>query len=281
MAITQVTEVVDAVLRNDQDPKFDINKDGKVDINDVTAAVDKVLSGDDEQEGGEYDITVNGVSFTMVPVEGGTFRMGAIITAPGAYTFEKPDHDVTLHDFKIGQVEVTQELWEAVMGSNPSRFKGTQLPVEQVSWDDCQAFIAKLNELTGMNFRLPTEAEWEYAARGGNKSQGTMFAGGANCPDVAWCSTNADNTTHEVAQKQANELGLYDMSGNVNEWCNDFYARYTTAAQTDPQGPVAGTGMVYRGGCYNEGARLCRITYRSSQLSGYRSSRIGLRLAMD
>lgn len=279
MAITQVTEVVDAVLRNDQDPKFDINKDGKVDINDVTAAVDNVL--EKEQESDECDITVNGVTFTMIPVEGGTFRMGAIITAPGAYTFEKPDHDVTLSDYKIGQTQVTQELWEAVMGNNPSRFKGAQLPVEQVSWDDCQAFIAKLNELTGMNFRLPTEAEWEYAARGGNLSQGTMFAGGTNCPDVAWCSTNADNTTHPVAQKQANELGLYDMSGNVNEWCNDFYARYTTAAQTDPQGPVAGTGMVYRGGAFNEGARLCRITYRSSQLSGYRSSRIGLRLAMD
>lgn len=279
--ITQVTEVVDAVLSGDQDQKFDINKDGKVDINDVTAAVDKVLNGDDEQGGGENDITVNGVTFTMIPVEGGTFRMGAVITAPGAYTFEKPDHDVTLSDYKIGQAEVTQDLWEAVMGSNPSRFKGAQLPVEQVSWDDCQAFIAKLNELTGMNFRLPTEAEWEYAARGGNKSQGTMFAGSANCPDVAWCSTNAGDTTHPVGQKQANELGLYDMSGNVNEWCNDFYARYTTAAQTDPQGPVAGTGMVYRGGAYNEGARLCRITYRSSQLSGYRSSRIGLRLAMD
>lgn len=278
--ITQVTDVVDAVLRNDQDPKFDINKDGKVDINDVTAAVDQVLNGDDEQ-GSEYDITVNGVTFTMIPVEGGTFRMGAVITAPGAYTFEKPDHDVTLSDYKIGQVEVTQDLWEAVMGNNPSRFKGAQLPVEQVSWDDCQAFIAKLNELTGKAFRLPTEAEWEYAARGGNKSQGTMFSGSTNCPDVAWCSTNAGDTTHEVAQKQANELGLYDMSGNVNEWCNDFYARYTTAAQTDPQGPVAGTGMVYRGGAYNEGARLCRVTYRSSQLSGYRSSRIGLRLAMD
>lgn len=280
MAITNVTDVVDAVLRNDQDPKYDINKDGKVDIKDVTAAVDNVLNGDDEQ-GGENVITVNGVTFTMIPVEGGTFRMGAVITAPGAYTFEKPDHDVTLSDFKIGQTQVTQDLWEAVMGSNPSRFKGAQLPVEQVSWDDCQAFIAKLNEMTGKNFRLPTEAEWEYAARGGNKSQGTMFAGGANCPDVAWCSTNADNTTHEVAQKQGNELGLYDMSGNVNEWCNDFYARYTTAAQTNPQGPVAGTGMVYRGGAYNEGARLCRVTYRSSQLSGYRSSRIGLRLAMD
>lgn len=281
MAITQVTEVVDAVLRHDQDPKYDINKDGKVDIKDVTAAVDKVLSGDDDQEGDENTITVNGVTFTMIPVEGGTFRMGAVITAPGAYTFEKPDHDVTLSDYKIGQVEVTQDLWEAVMGSNPSRFKGAQLPVEQVSWDDCQAFITKLNELTGKAFRLPTEAEWEYAARGGKMSQGTMFSGSANCPDVAWCSTNAENTTHPVAQKQANELGLYDMSGNVNEWCNDYYGRYTKDAQTDPQGPVGGSSMVYRGGCYNEGARLCRVTYRSSQLSGYRSSRIGLRLAMD
>ena len=279
--ITQVTEVIDAVLRGDQSHEFDINKDGKVDIKDVTAAVDNLINGGDEQEGSENVITVNGVSFTMIPVEGGTFRMGAVITAPGAYTFEKPDHDVTLSDYKIGQVEVTQELWAAVMGNNPSRFKGDQHPVEQVSWDDCQAFIAKLNELTGMNFRLPTEAEWEYAAHGGNKRQGTMFSGGANCPDVAWCSTNAGDTTHPVGQKQANELGLYDMSGNVNEWCNDFYARYTTAAQTDPQGPIAGTGMVYRGGAYNEGARLCRITSRSSQLSGYRSSRIGLRLAMD
>ena len=218
----------------------------------------------------------------MVPVEGGTFRMGAIITAPGAYTFEKPDHDVTLSDYKIGQTQVTQELWKAVMGSNsnPSRFEGDQHPVEQVSWDDCQAFIAKLNELTGMNFRLPTEAEWEYAAIGGKKSNGTMFSGSASITEVGWCTLNSNSTTHDVATLAPNELGIYDMTGNVNEWCYDWYSRYSSAAQTNPSGPTTGTAKVYRGGSWDDGARLCRVTYRYSRELGYKASTIGFRLAL-
>ena len=241
------------------------------------SVVEENPGGDDENV-----ITVNGVSFTMVPVEGGTFRMGAIITAPGAYTFEKPDHDVTLSDYKIGQTQVTQELWKAVMGSNsnPSRFEGDQHPVEQVSWDDCQAFIAKLNELTGMNFRLPTEAEWEYAAIGGKKSNGTMFSGSASITEVGWCTLNSNSTTHDVATLAPNELGIYDMTGNVNEWCYDWYSRYSSAAQTNPSGPTTGTAKVYRGGSWDDGARLCRVTYRYSRELGYKASTIGFRLAL-
>ena len=222
--------------------------------------------------------TANGVSFTMVPVEGGTFQMGS--TDSDAESDEKPVHQVTLSSFSIGQTEVTQELWEAVMGSNPSYFKGAKLPVEKVSWNDCQTFIAKLNALTGKQFRLPTEAEWEFAARGGNSSKGSKYAGSDNIDDVAWYDTNSSSTTHDVATKQPNELGIYDMSGNVWEWCQDWYASYSSSAANGPTGPSSGSGRVYRGGSWRDPARGCRVSFRVSITPSRSYYFLGLRLAL-
>ena len=163
---------------------------------------------------------VNGVSFEMVRVEGGTFHMGATSEQKDeAWDREKPVHSVTLSSYYIGKTEVTQALWQAVMGSNPSNFKGSNLPVECVCWNDCQEFIQKLNSLTGRNFRLPTEAEWEFACRGGNNSRGYKYSGSNNLGSVAWYDDNSGGQTHPVATKAPNELGIYDMSGNVWEWC--------------------------------------------------------------
>lgn len=229
-----------------------------------------------------HTFTVNGVQFTMVEVGGGTFTMGATSEqGSDAWDEEKPAHKVTLSDYYIGQTEVTQALWEAVMGSNPSDSKGGNLPVERVSWDDCQVFIQKLNQLTGKQFRLPTEAEWEYAARGGRKSRGYKYAGGNNIDSVAWCDGNSGNETHPVATKQANELGIYDMSGNVLEWCSDWCGDYTSSSQSDPQGSSSGSFRVIRGGCYYNFARNCRVSYRISNTLDYRSGYLGLRLSCN
>ena len=195
---------------------------------------------------------------------------------------ESPTHQVTLSSYMIGKTEVTQELWEAVMGSNPSYFKGSNLPVEQVSWEDCQAFITKLNALTGKNFRLPTEAEWEYAARGGNNSRGYKYSGSNTVDDVAWYFDTSSSTTHPVATKAPNELGIYDMSGSVYEWCNDWYSRsyYTSESQTNPTGPDSGSNRVWRGGSWAGDARACRVSNRSSKDPTYRGNYLGLRLAL-
>ncbi len=227
--------------------------------------------------------TVNGVKFTMIQVEGGTFTMGATPEQGGdAWDIEKPAHRVTLSSFSIGQTEVTQELWEAVMGSNPSRFEGAKLPVEYVSWNDCQVFIEKLNALTGLNFSLPTEAEWEYAARGGNKSQGYKYSGSNNLDDVAWYDGNSGRTTHDVATKRANELGIYDMSGNVWEWCQDWYGwdYYSSSPSSNPTGPASGSRRVYRGGSGLNSAGGCRVAYRSGNFAGIRYNYLGFRLAL-
>ena len=226
-------------------------------------------------------ITVNGVSFKMVAVGGGTFTMGATSEqGSDATSNESPTHSVTLSDFAIGETEVTQELWQAVMGSNPSYFSGTNLPVEDVSWNDCQTFISKLNNLTGKNFRLPTEAEWEYAARGGNKSKGYKYAGSNTLGDVAWYDANSSSMTHPVKQKQANELGLYDMSGNVWEWCQDWYGSYSSSAQTNPTGPTSGSDRVDRGGCWDYNSRFCRVSHRDCYAPEDDNYNLGLRLAL-
>jgi len=228
-----------------------------------------------------HSFTVNGVTFLMVPVEGGTFTMGATSEqGSDAEKDEKPVHQVTLSSFNIGQTEVTQELWQAVMGSNPSHFKGNKHPVDYVKWEDCQTFIQKLNEMTGQQFRLPTEAEWEFAARGGNMSQGYKYAGDNFLSSVVWYENNSRYSTHDVATKSPNELGLYDMSGNVCEWCQDWYGDYDSSAQTNPKGPSSGSARVGRGGRWNSSASCCRVAYRDGIAPTSARNFIGFRLAL-
>ena len=223
--------------------------------------------------------TVNGVSFKMIAVEGGTFMMGSSDDDSDAYYWEKPVHQVTLSSFSIGETEVTQELWQAVMGTNPSDFTGSKRPVECVSWNDCQTFITELNQLTGQTFRLPTEAEWEFAARGGNQSNGYTYSGSNTIGDVAWYTDNSGDSTHPVATKAANELGIYDMSGNVWEWCQDWYGDYSSGSQTNPTGPSSGASRVVRGGCWNLIATYCRLAYRDYFTPSVTYRILGLRLA--
>ena len=233
--------------------------------------------------------TLGNVSFDMIRVDGGTFMMGATSEQGNdAYDDERPAHQVTLSPYYIGETVVTQALWETVMGSNPSKFKGSNRPVETVSWDDCQEFILKLNQKTGRKFRLPTEAEWEFAARGGNKSQSYKYSGSNNIGDVACYRDNSNNQTHGVKSKLANELGLYDMSGNVWERCQDWYGDYPSSAQTNPLGPSNGSIRVYRGGCWDSEGGSCRVTSRGDWEPDYRwfhapESQVrflGLRLAL-
>ena len=225
--------------------------------------------------------TVNGVSFEMVRVEGGTFRMGATSEQEDeADGDETPVHSVTLSSYYIGKTEVTQALWQAVMGSNPSGFEGADLPVECVNWNDCQEFIQKLNSLTGRNFRLPTEAEWEFACRGGNNSCGYKYSGSNDIDDVAWYDGNSGGKTHPVATKAPNELGIYDMSGNVYEWCSDWYGDYTANSQTNPTGPRSGEFRVGRGGCWCDYARNGRSSFRPYGVPTRRFNDQGLRLAL-
>ena len=230
---------------------------------------------------GNETFTVKGVEFTMIAVEGGTFTMGATPEqGSDAEDWEKPTHQVTLSSYYIGETEVTQALWQAVMGKNPSWYKGDNLPVEEVSWNDCQDFIKKLNALTGKNFRLPTEAEWEYAARGGNKSRGYKYSGSNNIGNVAWYKNNSAYKEHPFKTKRPNELGIYDMSGNVWEWCSDWYEDYSSAAQTNPTGPNSGWYRVRRGGSWYC-ASYCRSSYRICIDPDSRESDLGFRLVLS
>ena len=230
---------------------------------------------------GNQTITVKGVSFDMVYVEGGSFDMGATYEqVDNALDNEKPVHRVTLSGYYIGMYEVTQELWEAVMGSNPSYHAASQYPVESVSWNDCKEFVSRLSSLTGMIFRLPTEAEWEYAARGGNKSLHYKYSGSDNIDEVAWYNNNSGRSTHAVGTKSPNELGIYDMSGNVWEWCSDWYGGYSAGAQTNPQGPSSGSYRVLRGGSWINYAGNCRVSIRSYDDPGNSNINFGLRLVL-
>ena len=228
-------------------------------------------------------LTANGVSFNMIRVEGGTFTMGATLEEGSiAWVNENPAHQVTLSSYYIGETEVTQALWEAVMGSNPSNFKGANRSVEEVSWDDCKTFISKLNAITGKAFRLPTEAEWEYAARGGTRSMGYKYSGSNTMDEVGWYDGNSGNKTHDVKTKSPNELGIYDMSGNVEECCQDWYGKdyYSSSPQSNPQGPSSGSDRVFRGGSSNGYARYCRVSFRYYFTPGSRFIFRGLRLAL-
>ena len=245
-----------------------------------------VVEVDDRDEFRTRTYNVNGVEFKMIAVEGGKFQMGE---KGKWYEFGKDNraHSVTLSDYYIGETQVTQELWKAVMGINPSNFKdGENLPVDSVNYNDCVKFVEKLNSLlsgqlpNGRKFRLPTEAEWEFAARGGNRSNGFLYAGSNNADDVAWYWANSASVTHPVKQKQANELGLYDMSGNVWEWCYDWYCEYSTSSQTNPKGPSLGSYRVLRGGSWYSHALICRVAFRINNSPDYRSDYYGLRLAL-
>ena len=226
---------------------------------------------------------IGSVDFNMIFVEGGTFKMGAVTSNP--CSDEEPKHNVTLSSYYIGEVPVTQELWQCVMNNNPSIFKNPIAPVENVSWQQCKEFIKILISLTGISFRLPTEAEWEYAARGGCHSRNFVFSGSNDVKDVAWCVDNSNDCTHPVKQKKCNELGLYDMSGNVWEWCQDYYGKYSLEDAVNPMGPDSGSNRVQRGGCWDlngfTGANSCRVSYRSSNSETYSSKRIGFRLALS
>ena len=224
----------------------------------------------------------DGISIDMIRVEAGTFTMGATTEMKDPWDDEKPTHQVTLtNDYYIGKYEVTQALWKAVMGKNPSNFKGDNLPVEEVSWNDCQKFISKLNSITGKTFRLPTEAEWEYAARGGKKSRGYQYSGSNNLSDVAWYTDNSGSKTHTVGSKQANELGIYDMSGNVYEWCQDWKGSYSSSSQVNPTGDNSGSSRVLRGGSWINAAWNCRSSYRLNITPGSRGINLGLRLVLS
>ena len=225
----------------------------------------------------------NIAGFDMVYVAGGTFTMGATAeqSSEDASSSEKPTHSVTVSDFYIGKYEVTQAQWKAIMGLNPSKCKGDNLPVERVSWDDVQTFIKKLNAKTGKKFRLPTEAEWEYAARGGKQSKGYKYSGSNKLNNVAWYDSNSDNMTHPVGQKRPNELGIYDMSGNVYEWCQDWYGDYSNSLQTNPTGPSSGSHHVRRGGDWFGSAWGCRVSHRIFDGPIVPSSTDGFRLALS
>ncbi len=226
------------------------------------------------------------VKFKMKLVKAGTFQMGSLT----GDNDEKRVHSVTLtKDYYMGETEVTQALWYAVMGQSPtsdgskwdsSYGIGNDYPAYYISYEDCQQFLTKLSQMTGRNFRFPTEAEWEFAARGGTKSKGYTYAGSNTIGDVAWYSDNSGNGTHVVAGKKANELGLYDMSGNVYEWCSDWYGSYSSSAQTNPIGAVSGSGRVCRGGSWNSYAEGCRTANRSLRRPRYRYDDLGLRLAL-
>lgn len=236
-------------------------------------------------EGAGEKLSVGGVEFLMVLVENGTFTMGAHKNQmQNIAPQERPAHQVTLtKDYYIGETEVTQDLWYEIMGNNPSYDTGgKKLPVENVSWDDCQEFCKALSERTGRTFRLPTSAEWEFAARGGNKSQGYIYSGSNKADEVGWTEENSGGTIHTVKQKNPNELGLYDMTGNVWEFCQDDFASYRNEKRVDPLDESTDGQKVVRGSSvsYNS-RRMARTSFRFYSETYETNNTIGLRIVME
>ena len=224
---------------------------------------------------------VAGVTFKMIRVKGGTFQMGAEDELKDeVFEWEMPAHEVTLPDYMIGETEVTQELWEAVMGNNPSKHIGANLPVEKVSWNDCQQFIQRLNNLTHRSFRLPKEAEWEFAARGGNESRHYCYSGSDTLNEVGWYFDNSNFMTHPIGTKRPNELGLYDMSGNVREWCDDKFYYYNPSVDTSFNDTTIFDSHMNRGGGLFCREWDCRVSERIDEAPDTKHNYLGFRLAL-
>lgn len=217
----------------------------------------------------------------MVYVEGGIFIMGSIDSE--ADSDEQPLHQVVLNDFYISKYEITQAEWKSVMKNSPSYFKGDNLPVECVSYSNVQLFISKLNAKTGKIYRLPTEAEWEYAARGGNKNKGYKYSGSDDIDKIGWFCDNSKEQTHPVGGKVSNELGIYDMSGNVHEWCSDWYDSiyYAKSPVVNPQGSKLDNVCVFRGGSWCSTKKYCRIANRNHNSSEIKNYSLGFRIVED
>jgi formylglycine-generating enzyme required for sulfatase activity len=228
-------------------------------------------------------LAVEEIKRNMVYVQGGTFTMGCAGQQGGnCYATENPEHSVTISSFSISKYLVTQALWKAIMDNNPSNFKNCDnCPVETVSWIDAQKFISKLNSITGQNYRLPTEAEWEYAARGGNKTGNYTYPGDNNIDAAGWYAKNSGGKTHPVGQKLPNELGLYDMAGNVMQWCADWHDSYSSDLATNPKGPLSGQYRALRGCSWIGNGQNCRVADRDSNTPDRRDNIIGFRLARD
>lgn len=227
-------------------------------------------------------------SFEMAAVDGGTFHMGAQKESPGssnydesAYYIEAPVHQVTLGSYSIGMFEVSQAQWTAAMQDNPSGIQGDNLPVENVTWEQVQEFISLLREKSGLDYRLPTEAEWEFAARGGNLSGGFRYSGYSIPGACGWYYSNSESSTHEVGSKYPNELGICDMSGNVREWCSDWFDYYSASKATNPQGAASGDMKVNRGGSWTTPAVNCRNTYRHTDFPYEPAQDLGFRIALS
>ena len=268
-------------------------------LNDVGASCQKVVASmfGGKSVGAGFASTSSSIGRShpaepeMVFVEGGTFLMGCTSEQGGdCDADESPNHLVTVSDFYISKYEITQGQWEAIMGTSirqqrdkanrewPIRGEGSNYPMYYVSWNEVQEFISRLNSLTGKQYRLPTEAEWEYAARGGKKSKGYKYSGSNFIEQVAWYKENSNNATHPVGSKQPNELGIYDMSGNVWEWCYDWYGAYGSGSQTNPVGPGSGSYRVNRGGSWVSIATHIRVSTRDRNTPSYRLSNLGFRL---
>ncbi len=253
----------------------------------ATAQESKEAGGKTKSPSKELTVDLgNGVKLEMVPIPAGEFRMGSPDSDKDAMSDEKPQRRVRItKPFYLGKYLVTQEQWDAVMGSNPSQFKGPKNPVEGVSWDDCQVFLGKLNEKTGGQggqFVLPSEAQWEYACRAGSTTRYCIGDDSSKLDEYAWYGANSDGKTHPVGEKKPNAWGLYDVHGNVWEWCQDWYDGdyYAKLLMDDPIGAATGSNRVVRGGSWDDAARHCRSANRSGIQPGYRISDLGMRVSL-